>query len=396
MEYHDIYYRFPKNFPLPFVLDGATGTNLMAAGMRPGEATEKFVLDNPGALRSLQSDYAQRGSDACLAPTFGCTSPQLERHGTHDGVQLVNARLAGVSVDAERRTRFVGGDISPTGLLLEPYGDTPFEDAVRIFSEQAAALDLAGVDFFFIETQLSAAEARAALLGVRAVSDKPVFVSLTLEGARTMSGDDPLASLITLADAGACAFGFNCSTGPAEMLEALKPLAPYAAALGVPLIAKPNAGKPRKVDGADVFDFGEAEFGEYARRFLESGVAVLGGCCGTTPAHIAAVRAAVDDTPLRIPDDLPDVTKLASTTRTFAVVPEDIEYIPVTDDLSDAADDAKDGCGVLALELAEGDAAVVLEQSAYLDVPLAARGDIGELADLHRGWNGRIFVNAGR
>jgi len=194
---HELYPNFPAEFPLPFILDGATGTALMKRGMPSGACTEEWVLENPDALREVQRGYRENGSDAVYAPTFGANAPTLSRHKIKENVAELNKRLAALSVEPGRLT---GGDLSPTGLFIEPYGDTPFDDVVDIYAEQAKGLCEAGVDFFIAETMINLNELRAAVMGVRSVSDKPIFATLTVdERGRTMSGDSLEAAFVVLA-----------------------------------------------------------------------------------------------------------------------------------------------------------------------------------------------------
>jgi len=240
------------------ILDGATGTALMKAGMPRGCCTEKWVSENPDVLINIQKKYVASGSDAVYAPTFGANRAVLHRHGFKTDVKALNSSLLGLA--KKSGAAVCAADLSPTGCFIEPLGETPFEEVVDIYAEQAAALKNA--DYYAVETSISLNEVRAAVLGIRSVSDKPIFVTLTVEASgMTMSGDSLLAALLTLAPMGISAFGANCSTGPAEMLEVLKPLLPYSVALGIPLIAKPNAGMPHQLpDGSTEFDLCAADF----------------------------------------------------------------------------------------------------------------------------------------
>ena len=275
----------------PLILDGATGTMLQAAGMPAGVCTEQWVLEHPEVLQELQRAYAAAGSGAVYAPTFGANSCKLASYGLAGQTAEMNRQLAAVSREAVGPDILVGGDLAPTGKFIPPMGDTSFEELVEVYTEQARALEEAGVDFFAIETTMTIPEARAALLAVKAVSAKPVFVTFTVdEQGRTLTGTDGLAALIVMQAMGADAFGFNCSTGPDAMLKQLKRLTPHAR---VPLIAKPNAGMPETVDGKTVYRCSPAEFTALVPQLWESGVRVFGGCCGTAPEHIAALSAAV-------------------------------------------------------------------------------------------------------
>ena len=271
------------------ILDGATGSELQKNGMPSGVSPEKWVLDNPEALRTLQRGYFQAGSMAVLAPTFGGNRPKLDEYGLGDNVREINMRLVQISREAAGKDGLVGGDIGATGRFVQPFGDLPFENAVNHYKEQVAGLLEGGVDFFIIETMIDLQEARAALLAVKETCDLPVCVSMTFnKDGRTLTGTDPVSALITLQSLGADAVGCNCSTGPQDMLEFIRAMKPYAK---VPLLAKPNAGLPRLIEDRTVFDMGPEEFGQYGPSLVEAGVSLIGGCCGSAPSYIKELQS---------------------------------------------------------------------------------------------------------
>ena len=236
---------------LPILLDGATGSELYKRGMPAGACTEQWVLGHPEALLELQRGYVAAGSQVLIAPTFGANRVRLEQHGIFGQVADYNRRLVELSRQAAGGRALVAGDMAPTGLFIAPFGESSFEELVAIYTEQAAALAAAGVDLFLIETTMTMPEARAAVLACKSVSDRPVWVTFTCdENGRTLSGTDVLAALIVMQGMGVDAFGLNCSSGPAEMLEQMRRLTPYTT---VPLIAKPNAGLPETVEGQAVY-----------------------------------------------------------------------------------------------------------------------------------------------
>lgn len=271
----------------PLLLDGATGTNLYAAGMESGVCVEDWVLAHPDVMRSLQRQFVDAGCQALMAPTFGANRAALANYGAADRVEDYNRRLAALSLEAADGRALVAGDLSPTGLFIEPFGDTAFDELIAIYAEQIAALKDAGVDYIAAETMMGLPDARAAVLAAKAAG-MSVTVTLTVdENGRLLSGGDPHACLSTLAAMGADAVGLNCSTGPEIILRTLKGL---CGLVGAPLIAKPNAGLPR--DGA--YPLGPAEFAEKMAAFPPTGVFILGGCCGTAPAHLAKLRGVLD------------------------------------------------------------------------------------------------------
>ncbi len=275
----------------PLLLDGATGTEFVKRGMPGGVCPEMWALEHPGAAASVQHAYRDAGSDIVYIPSFGGNRAKLQEYGLQDRVAEINSRLAEMSVKNMPGIAMFG-DIAPTGKFVEPFGDLAFEDAVAIFREQAAALLQGGAAGFVIETMLDIQEARAALLGVREVApDLPVMMTLTFdESGRTLTGCDPVAALITAQSLGADAFGCNCSTGPVQMIELIRKMKPYAE---IPLIAKPNAGMPKLQDGKTVFDLGPEDFGKLTAAMVEAGASIVGGCCGTSPEHIAALHKAL-------------------------------------------------------------------------------------------------------
>lgn len=268
-------------------LDGATGTELVKRGMPAGVCPEAWVLEHPEALAAVQQAYAASGSDLVYAPTFGGNPLKLAEFHLEQRTGEINRQLAEISRRAVPG-KLVFGDIAPTGQLVEPFGPLPFEKTVELYKEQVRGLIDGGVDGFAIETMMDLQEARAALIAVRELSDLPAIVTLTFEpGGRTLTGVHPVSALVTLQALGADAFGCNCSTGPAEMAEVIRELKPYAA---IPLVAKPNAGMPHLVDGTTVFDLAPDAFAKASVALIDAGANLLGGCCGTSPAHLAALH----------------------------------------------------------------------------------------------------------
>lgn len=279
------FYEYLKNNIM--LLDGATGTFLQQSGMPNGVCPEKWAIDNKEVLIDVQKQYIMSGSNAVYTFTLGANFAKLSEFGMGEKAFEVNKALAELSRKAAGDNAFVVGDIGPTGGFVKPFGDMPFEDAVNIYKEQVKGLLAGGVDFFVIETMIDIQETRAALLAVKESCDLPVCVSMTFDkDKRTLTGTDPVSALITLQSLGADAVGCNCSVGPEEMLEVIKLMKPYAK---IPLIAKPNAGLPRLIDGKTVFSMDSEEFASYFNAFIESGVNLFGGCCGTSPEFIKKI-----------------------------------------------------------------------------------------------------------
>ena len=285
----------------PLILDGANGTELQNRGFDGSVCTEAWVLEHPDVMRKLQEDYIAAGSDIVYAPTFGANRVKLEENGIFNQVGDFNKRLVAISKEAVAGSgALVAGDIATTGKFLAPVGDVSFDDLYDIYREQAEAMEEAGVDMYVIETIMTVPDARAALLAVKDVSDKPVLVSFTCdENGRTLTGTDVRAAMIIMQGMGIDAFGLNCSTGPDEMLEQARRLREIAE---VPVAIKPNAGLPKTVDGRTVYDCPPDEFAKHTKEFAELGACMFGGCCGTGPEHIAALKHALGDFELRKPE----------------------------------------------------------------------------------------------
>lgn len=268
-------------------LDGATGTELIKRGLTPGVCPELWCIQNPGAITSVQQSYCRAGSDLLYVPSFGANPAKLAEFGLEDKVKELNHKLVEISRKA-CPGKLIFGDIAPTGHLIEPNGPLPFEEAVAIYRAQAEALLSGGVDGFAIETMMDLQEARAALIAIKDIApDIAVIVTMTFEpGGRTLTGTDPISALVTFQSLGAAVFGCNCSTGPEEMAQIIRKIKPYAA---IPLAAKPNAGMPRLVGDKTVFPQGPEEFGRAAALLADAGASFIGGCCGTSPDHIACL-----------------------------------------------------------------------------------------------------------
>ncbi|MDD6632050.1 MAG: homocysteine S-methyltransferase family protein [Lachnobacterium sp.] len=275
----------------PIILDGATGTNLMAAGMPIGVCPESWILEHKEVLLNLQRGYVEAGTNIVYAPTFTGNRIKLEEYGLADRITEINTELVRLSREAVGDKALVAGDMTMTGQQLFPLGELMFEDLVEVYKEQASILDKAGADLFVVETMMSLQECRAAVLAIKEVSDKPVMVTLTYnEDGRTLYGTPPEAAVVVLQSLGVDVIGINCSTGPMEMIEPVKIMAEYAT---IPILAKPNAGLPELVDGETVYRMTPEEFAEAGAALVEAGAAIVGGCCGTTPEHIAALTAKV-------------------------------------------------------------------------------------------------------
>ncbi len=276
------------------IADGATGTQLQKMGLKPGAAPEAWNLDNPEAIHALHESYLAAGSQVILTNTFGGTRYRLARHGLDGRVQEINAAATRLARESAGDSAWVFGDIGPTGELLQPLGKVAYEEAVTAFAEQAAGLLSEGlVDAILIETMSDLQEAKAALEGVRRVSASiPALVTFSFDThGRTMMGLKPDKAAREMWTLGVTAVGANCGRTLTETLTAISQM--RAAVPDAVLMAKPNAGLPHASQGDIVYDVTPEIMADYARQFAGQGVKIFGGCCGSTPQHIAAIASAL-------------------------------------------------------------------------------------------------------
>ena len=275
----------------PFFLDGGMGTLLQARGLKPGEAPERWGMLHPDVITDIQRTYYEAGSDMVLTNTFGV---HPLRYDLAECEEMIRTAVA--CADKARKAvgdgkeRFIALDIGPCGQLLKPLGNLPFEEAVQGFAEVVRIGIRYGVDCIFIETMNDGAEARAALLAAKENCDLPVLVSCAYGAdGKLMTGGTPESVVAMLEGLGADAVGVNCSLGP----DALAPIVErYLEAASVPVLMKPNAGLPQEKDGKTIYNVGPEEFSAQITPLIEKGLRIIGGCCGTTPDFIRAVKSA--------------------------------------------------------------------------------------------------------
>ena len=271
----------------PIILDGATGSNLMAKGMPMGVCPEDWIYHHKDAIVSLQKAYVEAGTQILYAPTFTANRIKLAEYDMEDRLEELNRAMVRYSREAAGDRAFVAGDLTMTGRQLYPVGDLMFEDLVDVYKEQVRAILKEGVDLFVIETMMSLQECRAALLAVKETCDLPVMISLTYnEDGRTLYGTSPEIAMVVLEHMGADIVGVNCSTGPLAMIPLVKATLPYA---DIPIMVKPNAGMPELENGETVYKMTPEEFADACEQLVDAGASVVGGCCGTRPDHIKAL-----------------------------------------------------------------------------------------------------------
>jgi methionine synthase I (cobalamin-dependent) len=286
--------RFLKRLAQPGILvaDGATGTMLQKAGLPVGAPSELWVLENPDGVRDLHRSYVKAGSDVILTDTFGGSRTKLEKTGLGEKVVEINREAAQLAREVAGEKVIVFGDIGPTGALLEPLGDLSEAEAIKVFAEQAGALAEGGVDAILIETMSDLSEAIAAVKGARQVTDLPVLVTFSFDThGRTMMGLKPSKAVKELSALGVDVIGANCGRTLTENLAAIQEM--RQAVPDAVLMAKPNAGLPHTDGSGSVYDVTPEIMAEYARKFADLGVRILGTCCGSTPEHIRAVAGAL-------------------------------------------------------------------------------------------------------
>ena len=283
----------------PVILDGAMGTGLMKAGMPVDACTEEWALAHPEAVIAIQKAYVEAGTQIVYAPTFGANRIKLKEYGLEHRIEEFNKELVAISKQAVGEKALVAGDMTMTGQIPYPVGDVPFETFVEVYKEQAEYLVEAGVDLLVVETMMSMQECRAAVLAIREVCDLPIMATLTYnDDGRTLYGTPPEVAINVLQSLGVDAVGVNCSTGPEGMVPIVEKMAEYAT---VPLIAKPNAGLP-ELDGMEtVYRMSPEEFASTGKKLIDAGASLVGGCCGTTPAHVKALAEAVKGMPVHKP-----------------------------------------------------------------------------------------------
>lgn len=281
-------------------LDGAMGTMLQGAGLPAGYSPELFCMHNTGILADIHKQYVAAGTDVLLTCTFGgcrCKLPaELDVFEFNKTMAQV-ARAAGRNAD---HPVFVAGDIGPTGHFVRPLGDMEPMELVAMFREQVRGLVAGGVDAFMVETQFDLAEARAAVYAIKQECDLPIMVSMTFEKGLSLTGTTPEIFAETMQNLGVAAVGTNCSAGPEQMAPVVEELLAHCQ---VPVLAEPNAGLPELVDGKTIFRLDPESFAAKTAPFGEAGIKLLGGCCGTTPAHIAALYKALQGKSRRAPSN---------------------------------------------------------------------------------------------
>ena len=280
------------------LLDGATGSNMRAAGMPVGVCVEAWLLEHPEPLIQLQRSYVDAGSDVIYAPTFSANRHGLGMHGMAERLAEINAGLVALSRRAADGRALVAGDITTLGRPMEPVGTLSYEELLEVYTEQLTAILDAGVDLLVAETMMGIDETACAVEAARALCDLPILCTLTMEAdGHLLFGGSAEEAVETLQAVGATAVGLNCSTGP-DQLEAV--VSAMKAVAEVPVIAKPNAGMPVMDDkGIAHYSMDPERFADAMLRLVDLGAGIVGGCCGTTPDYLRALNARLKERGLR-------------------------------------------------------------------------------------------------
>lgn len=338
----------------PVYLDGATGTNLMKAGMPVGVCPEQWILEHREVMLELQKSYIAAGTNILYAPTFGANRIKLAEYGLENQIQEMNHELVAISKEAAEGKGYVAGNLTMTGKQLYPMGNMTFEELVDVYKEQVKYLEEAGVDLFVVETMMSLQETRACVIAIKEVSELPVMVTMSYnEDGRTLYGTDPVTAVVALQSLGANAVGVNCSSGPEEMIPLVKAMKEYA---NVPVIAKPNAGIPVLQDGKTIYPMEPEEFAEYGKLLIEAGAGILGGCCGTTPLHIQKLKEQTKD--LSVPEVRKEKKRLLTSERKTVEIQLDGPFMVVGERINPTGkkklqEELKEGKLELVLQMAE-------------------------------------------
>ncbi|HWR44045.1 homocysteine S-methyltransferase family protein [Sporomusa sp.] len=301
------------------IFDGAMGTMLHQAGLEPGECPELWNIEQPEKVTLIHRQYVEAGATIIETNTFGANRIKLAHYGLENKAVAINAAAVAAARQAAGSHAKVAGSVGPTGKFIAPLGDLTFDAAYDVFYEQICSLDQAGIDYIIIETIIDIQEMRAALLAAKAATRKPIICQLSFDAdGRTVTGTDPRTAAITLEAMGASIIGANCSLGPAQLLPVIETL---AQSCSLPISVQPNAGMPELINGQTVFPMQPDEMAAWIPKLAAAGASFIGGCCGTTPAHIKAIRQTVDNLTTQVDHRQHTATALTSRTRAVYLGP---------------------------------------------------------------------------
>lgn len=294
------------------LFDGAMGTLLQSYGLKTGQPPESYNILGQELIAQIHGEYLQAGADIITTNTFGANSLKLSQYG----LSVKEIVTSGVNIARQAaKDKLVALDIGPLGQFIEPYGTLSFDEAYLLFKEQVIFGAKAGADLILIETMTDLYELKVAVLAATENSNLPVFATMTFQAdGKTLMGTDPLTMVNTISGLGVKALGINCSLGPIETLPLLEEIVKYAK---VPVIARPNAGLPKENQGETVFEIGPEEFASFAKQMVQKGVSIIGGCCGTNPKYIQALKELKTVKPLK--RQIQKLTAVSSATKTVII-----------------------------------------------------------------------------
>ncbi|OLE53004.1 MAG: bifunctional homocysteine S-methyltransferase/methylenetetrahydrofolate reductase [Acidobacteria bacterium 13_1_20CM_3_53_8] len=305
------------------VFDGAMGTMLYSKGVYINRSYDELNLTSPDLVREVHSEYVRAGADILETNTYGASAHKLQQYGLEGSLRLINVAAARLAREAAGEHAYVAGAIGPLGLRIEPYGPTSFEEAKEMFKEQAGALLEGGVDLFILETFSDISQMRQAIRAVQELCDLPIIAQMTIHtDGNTSFGTTPEVFTARLDEWGADVIGLNCGVGPAIVLSAIEKM---RNATRKKLSAQPNAGLPRDVQGRQFYMCSPEYMAKYAKRLIQSGAKFIGGCCGTTPAHIKLLSDAVRASS---PRKQKNIFPTSTAARTGELAPSDIQVVP--------------------------------------------------------------------
>ena len=273
------------------LLDGAMGTMLYSKGIFINQCFDELNLSRPDLIKEIHREYVNAGADCIETNTFGANRLKLGKHGFGEKLETINATGAALAREIAGDNVLVAGSIGPLGARLEPWGPLSYHEARDAFEEQAWALNKGGADLIILETFLDLSEIQQAIQGVREACQLPVIASMTIgDDGNSLFGTAPETFTQRMDQWGADVIGLNCSVGPQVMMETLEKIIKTTAK---PISVMPNAGIPKMVDGRNFYLASGEYMAEYTRRFIQAGAKIVGGCCGTTPKYIRAMRNAI-------------------------------------------------------------------------------------------------------
>jgi methionine synthase I (cobalamin-dependent)/5,10-methylenetetrahydrofolate reductase len=308
------------------VFDGAIGTMLYSKGVYINRSYDELNLTAPDLVREVHQEYVRAGAEIIQTNTYGATRHKLQSYGLDKSLSDINIAAVRLAKDAAGSRAFVAGSIGSLGIRIEPYGPTSFDEAKEMFKEQAAALLEGGVDLFVLETFSDLSEIRQAISAVKEICDLPIVAQMTIQmDGNTLFGATPELFTQRLDEWGADVIGLNCGVGPALVLSALEKMRPVTTKK---LAVQPNAGLPRDVQGRQMYMCSPEYMAEFTRRFIQIGASFIGGCCGTTPAHIKLLADAVRSIS---PRATVFFVKEETTARVSELAPTDIEIVSLAE-----------------------------------------------------------------